>query len=541
MSDSSSKTAVQWNAGIGILGVWAGLICLELVALSVIYKNLLHFECSSTGFFEFCLSVSDTPIRAIAAFGVMAIFFMARPEATKALLQNRRGTLSIGWLIVHLVGLAVILTPLAYLNNDISTVGFSAMLGVWGIGAALASMGAIFTLFDVEAIKELFRKAGGILIVALLAAIAAPELTQLLQYAWKWQVVTDMTFNAVTSVLAMGGIELQTTPDIKAIGIGEFIVRVGDSCSGLEGVALITIFVTLYLALFRDSLNMKRALLLYPIGIVTSLALNVVRIAVLILIGAYYSPELAINGFHSHAGWFFFMVLSLSLAIVANSIGWFRKEGSVQAVGIREKALPFAADPNVALILPFIVFMLSILISDTISETPALLYPMRFLAMLVVLFYCRRFIMQIDWKIDPIAVGAGVLIAGLWLLAGDNTAPDWQQTLYALPAPLFALWVVTRIIGTTVLVPVIEELFFRGYVLGRFLQQGPVMLFVGIALSTGLFAALHGKWLLAIVAGIVFAALYMRRERLADPIIAHAVANGLIALAAVFGKNWALI
>ena len=541
MSDSSSKSAPLIGSGVGLLGVWAGLICLELVSLSVIYKNLLHFECSSTGFFEFCLSISDTPIRAIAAFGVMVIFFMTRPETVYDLLRNRRPSLSWGWLMVHFAGLAVILAPLAYLNNDISTGGFYSILGVWIVGAVLASAGAIFTLFELSAVRELFRKAGTILVVALLAAFAAPEVTQLLQYAWKWQLVTDMTFNAVTSVLALGGISLTTVSATKEIGIGDFAVMVGDSCSGLEGVALIMIFVTLYIALFRDKLNIGRALLLYPIGIVASLSLNVVRIAVLILIGAYHSPDLAINGFHSHAGWFFFMLLSLTLAIVANSISWFRKTETAQVKVAGTRRMPFASDPNVAMILPFIVFMLSILILDTITQTPSLYYPLRVVAMIAVLVYCRRYIMELVWKIDPLAVGGGVLIAVLWLFAADNSAPEWQQALYALPAPVLAIWVICRVVGTTFLVPVIEELFFRGYILGRFVKQGPVMLAVGVALSTGLFAALHGKWVLAIIAGLIFAALYLRRERVADPIVAHVVANAIIAAAAVVAQNWALI
>lgn len=541
MSNSRLEKSQTVGSGLGVFGVWAGLLVVELIALSVIYKNLLVFDCRSTTFVEFCLSVSDTPVRAITAFGVLAIFLMTRPEAIYRLLSERRVSLNLNWLLIHFLGLGIILTPLAYLNNSISDSGFLVLLAVWIVGAVAASSGAILTLFGYEAIRTFFRNSGLILAIALLAAIIAPELTQLLQKVWAWQPITDLTFNSVAAILRLGGIELHTVPELKEIGIGEFVVRVGDSCSGLEGVALITIFVTLYITLFRDQLNMKRALFLYPLGILASLLLNVVRINALILIGAYYSPELAINGFHSHAGWLFFMVLSLTLALVANSITWFRKEPAGHIRPTRATAIPFAEDPTVALIFPFIIFMLSALLSDTASETPALFYPLRALAMLAVLYYCRRPILALVWKIDPIAVGAGLMIAAIWLFASPQVEPDWQEALYALPAPILALWIVSRIIGTTLLVPVIEELFFRGYILSRFLNQGSTMMIIGFALSSGLFAAMHGRWVLAAIAGLIFAGLYARRERLSDPIVAHVVANGCIAAAALIGQNWALI
>ena len=47
-------------------------------------------------------------------------------------------------------------------------------------------------------------------------------------------------------------------------------------------VPLVTIFVTLYLWLFRAELRFPRALLLYPLGIAASAALNVLRIGALL-------------------------------------------------------------------------------------------------------------------------------------------------------------------------------------------------------------------------------------------------------------------
>ena len=59
--------------------------------------------------------------------------------------------------------------------------------------------------------------------------------------------------------------------------------------------------------------------------------------------------------------------------------------------------------------------------------------------------------------------------------------------------------------------------------------------------TTALFAALHGRWIEAAIAGLLFAALTLRSRNITDAILAHAVANGLIALYALASGNWAMI
>ena len=110
-----------------------------------------------------------------------------------------------------------------------------------------------------------------------------------------------------------------------------------------------------------------------------------------------------------------------------------------------------------------------------------------------------------------------------------------------LPLWLFVIWVITRVLGTIVLVPLIEELFFRGYVLKRIDTGGMAMRLLAIAVSSGLFAALHDRWIAAAIAGVIFGLLYLRKGRLADAIQSHAVANGIIAGWALVSQNWAVI
>jgi len=52
---------------------------------------------------------------------------------------------------------------------------------------------------------------------------------------------------------------------------------------------------------------------------------------------------------------------------------------------------------------------------------------------------------------------------------------------------------------------------------------------------------LHGRWLLAGVAGVILSLVYLHRGRLADAVAAHALANGIIAAVAVWRGDWWLI
>lgn len=127
------------------------------------------------------------------------------------------------------------------------------------------------------------------------AGAAAPALAMKLQPIWQLDTIAGATFSAVRWLVGALGYDVIADPVRKHIGSGEFMISVAPVCSGIEGIALVTIFVTLYLWLFRSELRFPRALLLYPLGIAASACLNVVRIAALLILGIEGQPELAVG------------------------------------------------------------------------------------------------------------------------------------------------------------------------------------------------------------------------------------------------------
>jgi CAAX prenyl protease-like protein len=149
-----------------------------------------------------------------------------------------------------------------------------------------------------------------------------------------------------------------------------------------------------------------------------------------------------------------------------------------------------------------------------------------------------------------LAVAAGLLVFVLWI----RLDAPWMTV--GLPAasfvPLGAAgqidWslVAIRIAGATLVVPLMEELFWRSFLM-RWIQspvfEGVDPARVGlraVLLSTFVFTLAHTLWLAAAIAGIVYAWLYIRTRKLWVAVISHAVTNLALGIWVVRTGQWPL-
>ncbi|MPZ13318.1 MAG: CPBP family intramembrane metalloprotease [Chloroflexi bacterium] len=128
-------------------------------------------------------------------------------------------------------------------------------------------------------------------------------------------------------------------------------------------------------------------------------------------------------------------------------------------------------------------------------------------------------------------VGALALIAlgvinGLILRALGVTQPQ-TEALHALRALGFPQILAVLAAGAVVS-PVVEELYFRGYVFNAYVaEKGPRTAFVASSL---LFGVVHGHVVLVVpvfVVGLVLASVYRRSGTIVAPIAAHMLNNGI--------------
>jgi uncharacterized protein len=146
------------------------------------------------------------------------------------------------------------------------------------------------------------------------------------------------------------------------------------------------------------------------------------------------------------------------------------------------------------------------------------------------------------------AVVVGLVVFGLWIhldapwmTLGEATAQFTPVTAAgAIDWPLVAV----RWIGATAMVPVMEELFWRSFLM-RWIQrpdfESVAPQTVGaraVVVSTFLFVLAHPLWLAATIAGLAYAWLYVRTGKLWTSILAHAVTNGALGIWVVLGRQW---
>ena len=372
-----------------------------------------------------------------------------------------------------------------------------------------------------------------------LAAWGAGRLTQKL-----WRPLSDGTFYVVLKVLRLMVSEDQIIayPEDKKLGVGRFIVTIAPDCSGYEGIGLISVFLAAFLWIFRRSLRFPQAFLLWPIGIGCIWLANSLRIALLILLGARWSRDVAIGGFHSQAGWLAFLCISLALVAAALRIPFFSLLKSSESAG------PTSRTP--AYLLPLLVLLAARMILRAFqADDFDKLYPLKVLITAAVLCWYARVRRPPAWSWSWYAVGAGIVVFAFWMgmafyPAGQDHSSSLPDNLAAMNRATAVMWIVFRVIGSVVTVPLAEELAFRGYLMRRigsadFEEQAYARCsWFAVIISSALFGFLHARWVAGALAGLVYALVARRRGKLADAVLAHAVTNALIAATVLTGGAW---
>ncbi|XDA97402.1 exosortase E/protease, VPEID-CTERM system [Sulfitobacter sp. LCG007] len=510
------------NVRLALLLAGVSLIS-ALAIISMVYKHGVDFTCHENWSAAVCRGVNGVLLALYACAALLGLFTILSPDPVRRLVSDA------GWSRVPLAfafaGLLVALVPATFLAEGSGTTQIPQTLLFWLPGFAMLLGGILAFVAPLSRWRGFLSERGGQIAAILLAGAAAPQIAMLIRPLWGLEAISGFTFTAVARALDFFGYALETDPVRRVIGTEEFKVSVASVCSGIEGIALVTVFTTIFLILFRNELRFPRALLIYPVGICISAALNIVRISVLLVIGMEGYPELAVGAFHSHAGWLMFTLISVGIVLGARRIPALQRPLGPVATTSLSAPPPLREDPNAARIMPFAVFMFTGLFAQAFSQTPGVVYPLRVVAMAAVLLYFARAIRGLKWGVSVEPVMAGLAIGIMWVSVPYHVA-DPSPAYAGLAGAWLVGWMILRAIGTMLLVPVIEELFFRDYLEGKL--TGALGPWFAAFVTAGLFAALHDRWMEALVAGLVFSWIMQRRGRVSDAIVAHAVANAIV-------------
>ena len=357
-----------------------------------------------------------------------------------------------------------------------------------------------------------------------------------------WLPLAKMTLWCTRQLLSLIYNDVYFDNEIAIVGAGDFAVQIAPECSGYEGMALITAFASVYLWLFRADLRFPRALLLMPVGIVVIWLVNVIRVTALIAIGVSFSPEIAVTGFHSQAGWISFSIVALGLIALSH-------RHLLSAGGVESSALPVTdSGPALALLAPLLTLLTASMLIAAFSSGFAALYPVGVIATAAVLWHFRAQYRSLTRSLSWQAIAIGIAVFVLWIALAppdEGNGAMLALRLAELPAWQAAVWLGFRVLGSVITVPIAEELAFRGYLIRKLVasdfENVPAGRFTWLSfiVSSLLFGVLHNSWVAGTLAGAGFALALYHRGRVADAIVAHMTSNALVAVAVLALRSMA--
>ena len=213
---------------------------------------------------------------------------------------------------------------------------------------------------------------------------------------------------------------------------------------------------------------------------------------------------------------------------------------------------------NFCRIAPFGAYVFFMLLEDALlvwgwdAHDLRALYAVKIAVVIGLLWWMRGVYRELRWPIG-INVGTWVVaaVAGIvvfvawinltadWMVMGDSVGFDPRDE-----GEIDWLLVGARLIGAALVVPIMEELFWRSFLMRwlehpKYLALNPAQVGLKAFFITAiLFAIAHSLWFAGFFAGIVYNLLDMRSGTLWSPILAHAITNGILGIWIVSTGNW---
>ena len=213
--------------------------------------------------------------------------------------------------------------------------------------------------------------------------------------------------------------------------------------------------------------------------------------------------------------------------------------------------------PSARYVAPFAIFLLLLAIAPHLPLQPRWEAPLRVVVLGAVCVACwpREISFRPVRPMASIAIGAAVFV--LWigpdlLIPGYRNSPWFSNAIAGhlhsslAPEALHSSWVLAwRAARAAVIVPIVEELFWRAWLLRWLINSNfravPLGSYTPLSfwVTAVLFACEHGPyWDVGLITGVIYNWWMIRSKSVADCILMHAVTNAMLSAYVIATGNW---
>jgi len=218
------------------------------------------------------------------------------------------------------------------------------------------------------------------------------------------------------------------------------------------------------------------------------------------------------------------------------------------------------ATPALIRAFPFLVFVVLTALQPYAGATGSYwIYLLKTVFVGVMLFQARGLISEMRWAVSWEAIAIGIAVFAVWVkledawrsvglpgsIAWKITGPRWNPIeSFGEGSGLAFLFLLVRCVGSVLVVPPMEEVFFRSlayrYLIRPDFQSVPLGQFAWMPflVTSLLFGFEHREWAAGILCGLAYQGLVCWKKRLGDAITAHAITNALLAWWVIGRGHW---
>lgn len=217
--------------------------------------------------------------------------------------------------------------------------------------------------------------------------------------------------------------------------------------------------------------------------------------------------------------------------------------------------MEISRNPTVGYVAPFLTYIAVMAVEHVLSPSQ-IYYPLRCLLTLAVILAVSRPYITLKPSYPLATLGIGVAVFLIWIAPDalfhyrhfwlfENSLTGKASSSIDPALKNNAAFLVIRVLGSATIVPIIEELFWRGWLMRWLMAQPFDKVPLGAYRASAfwivavLFALEHGPyWEVGLAAGAIYNWWLVRTKNLADCIWAHAITNLVLGVFVIWAGAW---